>query len=52
MIFYFNFYLNDLNKFFVDLNKYFNHDHINQFDPEILSMTCIKNNKLIGLVGY
>ena len=50
IVIYFNFYLDGYDKFFVNLYNYFEDDHINMFDPEILSLTCIINKKLVGLV--
>ena len=52
MVFYFNYDLNGFDKYFVDLYKWLDKDHINLNDPQILSLTCIKNNKLVGLVSF
>jgi len=50
IVFYFNYYLDDFDKYFINLYDYFNEDHINLYDPLVLSLSCIKNNKLIGFV--
>jgi len=41
--------LKDMDQYLIDLNKYLEKDHINMHDPDILSVSCIRNNKLIGL---
>jgi len=52
IVFYLNYYLDGFDEYFVDLYKYLNEDIINLYDPHVLSLTCIKNNKLIGLVRF
>ncbi len=56
IIFYFNFFIDSLDKYFVDFNKYIKGDHMKLFDPQVLSLTCTKSdkkeNKLIGLVRF
>jgi len=44
--------LKDMDKYFIDLNKYLDKDHISMYDPDILSVACIRNNLLIGLVRF
>jgi len=49
LIFYYNLDLQNFDKYFLDLRNYINKDLINMYDLQILSQTCFKNNKLVGL---
>jgi len=50
IVFYYNLDLENIDEYFVDLYKWIDKDIINKYDPQILSLTCLKNNKLVGLV--
>jgi len=52
IIFYYNLDLQNFDKYFVNLYEYIDEDIIKMYDPQILSQSCIKNNKLVGLVRF
>jgi len=49
IVFYLNHYIDDFDEYFIDLYKYLNETIIDLYDPNVLTLTCIKNNKLVGL---
>ena len=52
IVFYYNLDLQNFDKYFIDLYQWLDREHIDLYDPQILSLTCVKNNKLVGLVRF
>jgi len=44
--------IKDLDNYLLDLRNEISEDRIELYDPDILSLTCNTNNKLVGLVRF
>lgn len=52
IVFYFNFFLDDYDKYFINFYDYFDDEYISMYDSQVLALTCIKNDKLVGFVSF
>jgi len=50
LFFYENYYKSKFGAYLIDLKGLIPEDHINMFDPNIISGTCYYKDKLIGMV--
>jgi len=52
IFFYYGTYTKRYGKYFINLEDWLPKEHIDMYDPQIISKSCLYNNKVVGLVKY
>jgi len=51
LYFFDNSYTTHYGEYLLDLSKYISKDYVDMFDPKVISLTCLYENKLVSLVN-